>query len=316
MRIPAILSHYFHSPSPPAQRANESTSSSVRVVSAPISNSSESYNPRALKRQMNDYLHKLEHSANNAIQPDARAEEMQLQKYLIQAQNYKYDLQIGLLNISESRGGELKNALQNMENGTKWHAIVNIAIDDEPGDTPHSVAMEAEKKNGKISLVVVDANRSPFTDTDIAIHLPGLNAALTVLYTGTQKTLSGCKIFALNDAKAMAGNEDAIARVHQQNYAKIDEDDEYNTDDAGSLTTREFKHVLPADFYQLTTSRRVFNSLPASIQNQLSDHFHQHLNTRAAGENGGDAEEVTYNTAIEDQRIAFARDALAWLEQR
>lgn len=316
MRIPSVTSVYTQHSSSYAESAGESSSRAARMVYPAVPNTAESYNPRAVKGQMNDYLQKLESSRNSAIQPDVKKEEMRLQSYLIRAQNDKHHLQIGLINISENNGHELKYALRHMENGTRWRTIVNIANDDEPDETPHSVALEAEKRDGKISLVAVDARLSAFTDTDIAGHLTGDNAALTVLYTGAQKTLSGCKIFALHDAKAMADNERAIERVHQQNYQRIDEDDEYDADDADSLAKREFDHVLPADFYRLTTSRGVFNALPASIRDALSDDFRRNLNTRTTYENDGTAEVVTYNTAIEDQRIAFARDALAWLARR
>lgn len=286
------------------------------MVYPSVPNISESYNPRELKAQMNNYLQKLQSSENNAIQPNVKNEEMRLQSYLIRAQNDKHNLQMGLMNISENNGHELKYALGHMENGTRWQTIMNIANDDEPDETPHSVALEAQKKDGKISLVAVDARLSAFTDTDIAGHLTGYNAALTVLYTGAQKTLSGCKIFALHDAKAMAANEHVMERLHQQNYERIEGDDEYDANDADCLVKREFNHILPADFYRLTTSRRVFNALPESLRSTLSDDFHRNLNTRTTYENDGEAEEVTYNTAIEDQRIAFARDALAWLERR
>ncbi|WP_170158970.1 YopJ family acetyltransferase [Brenneria alni] len=273
------------------------------------------YNPRQIKRQVSNYLEKLESNALGAMQPNVRTEETRLQKYLIMAQNDKYHLQIGLLNISATKGNELKNALLMMDNNTKWRAVINIEDDDEPNKSPHSVAVEAEKKNDKISLVVVDAYISPMTDSDIAKHITSYDdAALTVLFTAVQKTVSGCKIFSLHDVKAMVSNEEAINQFHQLNYAKID-DKGYNKSDPRTFVTRQFKHLLPADFYQLTTSRRVFNSLPESIKNTLRSDFNRNRHTRITYEIDGLPQKLTYNTAIEDQRITFAKDTLEWLDK-
>ncbi|CPR17249.1 YopJ family acetyltransferase [Brenneria goodwinii] len=277
--------------------------------------SSEGYNPRQVTKQLNNYLNKLESHASDSIQPNVRTEESALQKYLIMAQNDKHHLQIGLLSISATNGDELKNALRMMDNNTKWRAVMNIADDDEPNEPPHSVAVEAEKKNNKISLVVVDAYASAFTDSDIAEHITDHDAALTVLFTSVQKSPSGCKIFSLHDVKAMASREEVMNQFHQRNYAKIDDGD-YDKSNRDTFVTREFKHQLPADFYRLTTSQSVFNSLPEPIKNTLRHDFNKNLNTRITYENHGVPQAVTYNTAIEDQRMAFARDTLQWLGSR
>nr|WP_240495941.1 MULTISPECIES: YopJ family acetyltransferase [Xanthomonas] len=299
--------------SPRARRARSGTSASPSGTGIIAGQVSFPYSPPGptLAAQLQDFIDALEHAERQGKQYPAAELDQKFQPQVVVAQNHIHPtLEVKVFDASASEPDALRQAIVNTRRGQRWRAVVNVERIHGKGAPSHGIAVDVSGGRGKVSILAVDSVWG-CTDTlsVMTAALKGVkNATLTILNTGTQKDVINCKTFALANAKAMANNDDLIVDLHKKNFSGkiVGTSDTINDVD---VTIARCSDVLDASFFRHTTSKDVFDDLPAHIREPLEESFAQNFREIEAG-----GKRRAYNTSIQQERLKYLRDALLFAD--
>lgn len=264
-------------------------------------------------QRLHEYLSLLDDLKTKGMStdhPQVKTLDAELQPRLIDAQNRKYPgIDLSLLSVKE-QASEFTSQLLNMPEGGKWRAVVNTETRESSGDNlvDHAVAVEVFRQGDQLSVVILEG----LSVKDRCVNLADAaryikDAAVSIVLTEVQKGYSGCKIHALHHAVQMYKAQDAVSKLHAENFAALTSD-KYDILDQDTFSkVKRGIDFLPAEFFENVTSRKTFDKLPGDVKDVVRGRFEKNYTDVW---NSQDQTTVKCSIAIDKERMQYAQLAL------